>query len=212
MYLKKVMNSRSFKVLHWHVVTWIHFIISDNPFERPPRITFVQHQVRRLLRWLRGMRSARSFSWRGRISLDGRNSLDGHHVNHWVVRIYRRRSKFWNLWKRILARLLLLRTSTTWKVTKVHRARNSLPFPCLDSRLLDNRRSGVVLDLDVLISTGNSLLLVFLHSSYSYGKENKFSLKKRKRKGRKWTTLTSSSSFFMPKILCSRYRAKSPSG
>ena len=182
MYLKKVMNGRSFKVLHWHVVTWIHFIISDNPFERPPRITFVQHQVRRLLKRLRGMRSARSFSWRGRISLDGRNSLDGHHVNHWVVQIYRRRSKFWNLWKRILVRLLLLRTSTTWKVTKVHRARNSLPLPCLDSKLLDDRRSGVVLDLDVLISTGNSFLLVFLHSSYSYGKENKFSLKKKKKK------------------------------
>ena len=78
---------------------------------------------------------------------------------------------------RSLARLLLLRTLATWKVTKVHRARNSLPFPCLDSRLLDGEKSGVVLDLDVLISTGNSLLLVFLHSSYSYGKENKFRLK-----------------------------------
>ena len=173
------MNGKSFKVLHWHVVTWIHFIISDNPFERPPCITFVQHQVKRLLRRLKGMRSARSFSWRGRIS------LDGHHVNHWDVQIYSRRSKFWNLWKRVLARLLLLRTSTTWKVTKVHRARNSLPFPCLDSRLLDGGRSGVVLDLNVLISIGNNLLFVFLHSSYSYGKENKFRFKKKKKKGRR---------------------------
>ena len=209
------MNGRLFKVLHWHIVTWIHFIVSDNPFERSPRITFIQHQVRRLLRRLRGMSLARSFGWRGRISLDRQNGLVGHHVNHWVVQIYHRRSKFWNLGKRILARLLLLRTLTTWKVTKVHWAENSLPLPCLDSRLLDDWGSGVVLDLDVLISTGNSLLLVFVQSSYFYGKENKFKLKKKKRKEegeKKWTTLTSSSSFFMSKILCSRYRAKSPSG
>ena len=184
MYLKKVMNGRSFKVLHWHVVTWIHFIISDNPFEHPPRITFVQHQVRRLLRRLRGMRSARSFSWRGRISLDGRNGLDGHHINHWVVQIYRRRSKFWNLWKRILARLLLLRTSTTWKVTKVHKARNSLPLPCLDSKLLDDERNGVVLDLDVLISTGNSLLLISFIVAIPMANKKNLGLKKKK-KGRK---------------------------
>ena len=96
------MNGRSFKVLHWHIVTWIHFIVSDNPFERSPCITFVQHQVGRLLRRLRGMNLARSFGWRGRIGLDRHNGLDGHHVNHWVVQIYRQRSKFWNLGKRIL--------------------------------------------------------------------------------------------------------------
>ena len=184
------MNGRSFKVFHWHIVTWIHFIVSDNPFECSPRITFVQHQVRRLLRRLRGMSLVRSFGWRGRIGLDGRNGLDGHHVNHWVVKIYRWRSKFWNLGKRILARLLLLRTSTTWKVTKVHWARNSLPLPCpdsifLDSRFLDDWGSGVVLDLDILISTSNNLLLVFLHGSYSYGKENKLKLKKKGRKKEK---------------------------
>ena len=166
------MNGRSFKVLHWHIVTWIHFIVSDNPFERSPRITFVQHQVGRLLRWLRGMSLVRSFGWRGRIGLDGRNGLDGHHVNHWVVQIYRWRSKFWNLGKRILARLLLLRTSTTWKVTKVYWARNNLPLPCLDSRLLDDWGSGVVLDLDVFISTGNSLLLVFLQAIPMAKKKN----------------------------------------
>ena len=137
-YLKNDMNGGSFKVLHWHIVTWIHFIVSDNPFERPPRITFIQHQVGRLLKRLRGMSLARSSSWRGRISLDERNGLDEHHVNHWVVQMYRRRSKFWNLGKRILVRLLLLRTSTTWKVTKVHWARNSLPLPCLDNRFLDD--------------------------------------------------------------------------
>ena len=80
-----------------------------------------------------------------------------------------------------LARLLLLRTSTTWKVTKVHRARNSFPLPCLGSKLLDDR-SGVVLDLDVLITAGNSLLFIFFHSSYSYGKENKLRVKKKKKK------------------------------
>ena len=41
--------------------------------------------------------------------------------------------------------------------------------------------SGGVLDLDVLITTGNSLLFIFLHSSYSYDKENELRVKKKKR-------------------------------
>ena len=61
------------------------------------------------------------FSLKGKIlRLDRWNGLDGYHVNHWVVQIYRRRSELWDLRKRGLARLLLLKTSTTWKVTKVH--------------------------------------------------------------------------------------------
>ena len=70
-YLKKVMNGRMFKVLHWHIITWIHFIVSDDFFERLPCITLVQHQVWRMLRQLWGM-SPTSFSWRGKIlRLDG---------------------------------------------------------------------------------------------------------------------------------------------
>ena len=178
-YLKKVMNGRSFKVFHWHVVTWIHFIVSDYPLERPPRIAFVQHQVRRLLRRLRRMGSTWSFSWRGRISLDGRNGLDGHHVDNWFVQVYRLGGKLGNSWRRIFGRFWLLRTSTTGKVVKVHRARDSFPFPCLGRRFLDGRGGGV-LDLDVLITTGDSLLFIFLHSSYSYNKENKLRVKKKK--------------------------------
>ena len=206
------MNGRSVKVFHWHIVTWVHFIASDNSFKRPPCITLIQHQVGRLLRQFWGMSLARSFSWRGRINLDGWNGLDGRHVNHWVIQIYRQRSKFWDLRKRSLARLLLLRTSTTWKVTEVHWARNSFPFPYMDNRLLDDWDSGIVLDLDILTSTGNNLFLVFLHGGYSYGEEKKLNLKKKKRREEeeeeKWTTLTSTSSFFVPKIFCRRYKAK----
>ena len=56
--------------------------------------------------------------------------------------------------------------------------------------------SGGVLDMDVLITTGNSLLFIFLHSSYSYDKENELRVKKEK-----WTTLTSSSGLLVYKIL-----------
>ena len=83
--------------------------------------------------------------------------------------------------ERIFVRLWLLRTSTTWKVIKVHRARNGFPLPCLGRRLLDDR-SGGVLDLDVFITTGNSLLFIFLHSSYSYDKENELRVKKKEKK------------------------------
>ena len=43
--------------------------------------------------------------------------------------------------------------------------------------------SGGVLDMDVLITTGNSLLFIFLHSSYSYDKENELRVKKKKKSG-----------------------------
>ena len=72
------MDSRAFKFSHWHVVTFIDFIVSDNPFECPPCVVLVQHQIRRMVRWLRRTRLARIFGWRGRkISLDGMNVWTG---------------------------------------------------------------------------------------------------------------------------------------
>ena len=155
------------QVPHWHIITWIHFIISDDFFERLPCITLVQHQVWRMLRQLWGM-SPTSFSWRGKIL-----RLDGCHVNHWVIQIYRRRSEFWDPRKRGLAGPLLLETSMTWKVAEVHQARYWLPFPCLDGRFHDNWRGSVILDLHVLITTCCSLLFISLHGSHSYDEENK---------------------------------------
>ena len=178
------MNGWTFKVPYWHIITWIHFIVSDDSFERLPCIILIQHQVRRMLRRLWGISPMRSFSWRGKIlRLDGWNGLDGCHVNHWVVQIYYWRSEIWDLRKRGLAGLLLLKTSTTWKVTKVHRARYRLPFPCLDSRFLDDWGGSVVLNLDVLVTTCCSLFFVFLHSSHSYGE-------KKKKKKKRWMIIT----------------------
>ena len=103
------MNGRTFKVPHWHIITWIYFIVSDYSFERLPCITFIQHQVRRTFGWLWGMSLVRSFGWRGRISLDGWNGLDGHHVNHWVIQIYRQKSKFGTLGREVLLGFCFLR-------------------------------------------------------------------------------------------------------
>ena len=92
--------------------------------------------------------------------------------------MYRRRRKLWNLGRRSLTRLLLLGTSTTRKVTKVHRARYTIPFPSLDNRLLDNQGSGIVQDLDILFTlgtTGNCLFLIFLHGGQPYVEEDKVS-------------------------------------
>ena len=179
------MNDRTFKVSHWHIITWIHFIFSDDSFGRLPCITLVQHQVKRTLRWLWGMSLTRSFSWRGKIlRLDRWNGLDGCHVNHWAVQNYHWRSELWDLGKRGLAGLLLLETSMTWKVTEVRQARYRLPLPCLDGRFLYDWRGSVVLNLDVLTTTC-SLFLVFLHGSHSYDEENKIKKKKKKKFKRK---------------------------
>ena len=168
------MNGRMFKVPHWHIITWIHFIVSDDFFERLPCISLIQHWVRRTLRRLWGLSPARSFSWKGKIlRLDKWNGLDGCHVNHWVVQIYRQRSVLWDLGKRGLTGLLLLKTSTTWKVTKVHRARYCLSFFCLDGKFLDDWRGSVILNLDILITTCCILFFVFLHGIHSYDEENK---------------------------------------
>ena len=126
-YLKEVMDGKTFKVFHWHIIAWTYFIVSDYSLECPPCITLVQHQVGRTCRRLRRMRLARSFSWKGRIGLDGKDYLDGHHINHKIVQVYRR-SKFWNFGRRSLARFLFLRTSMTWKVVQIHWTRLDLGF------------------------------------------------------------------------------------
>ena len=123
----KVMNGRTFKVFHWHVITWIYFVISDYSLERPPCITLIQNQVGRTFRRLWRMRLARSFGWEGRINLDMWNYLDKHYINHRVVQVYRQ-SKLWNFRKRSFARFLFLRTSMTWKVVQIHWTRLDLGF------------------------------------------------------------------------------------
>ena len=130
--------------------------------------------------------------------------------------MYRRRRKLWNLGRRSLTRLLLLGTSTTRKVTKVHRARYTIPFPSLDNRLLDNQGSGIVQDLDVLFTlstTGNCPFLIFLHGGQPYVEEDKVSniyiyiyIQKEE-----WTILTSTSGLLMSKVFNNRLRTKSPS-
>ena len=163
------MDGRTFKILHWHIITWIYFIISYYSLERPLCITLVQRQVGRTFRPLWGMSLAKSFDWRGRISLDGWNCLDGHHINHRIVQVYLR-SKFWNLGKRSLTRFLLFRTSTTWKVIKVHCIRYGLglSLPCLDGRFLDDWGYS-----SVFITTCNSLFPILFHGSHSCNKEYK---------------------------------------
>ena len=168
-YLEKVMDGKTLKVLHWHVIAYVHLIVSDKAFERPPSITLVLHQVGMTLGLLWRMSSVRSFGCKRRkvLRLDEWNGLDGNQVHWWVVQVYHRGREFWNLGKNSLARLLLLGTLTTWKVTKVHRTGYALPLPSLDNRLLDDQGSCIVLDLDVfftLSATGNSFLLVFLQS------------------------------------------------
>ena len=94
-------------------------------------------------------------------------------------------SELWDLGKRVLAGLLFLETSTTWKVTKVHRARYRLPLPCLDGRFLDDCGGSVILNLDVLVTTCCSFFFVFLHGSHSYDEEKKNFKKEEKKRRRK---------------------------
>ena len=82
----------------------------------------------------------KSFGYRKRkiLRLDGWSGLDGNQVHYRVVQVYLHKREFWNLGRRNLAKPFLLRTSTSWKLTKVHRTRYALPLSSLDDRLLDN--------------------------------------------------------------------------
>ena len=139
-YLKEVMDTRPFKFFHWHVVAFIHFMLSDDSFERPPCIALVQHQVRRTIRWLWRTRLASSCLRGRRISLGRMNCLNRLYINQRVVQVHRQMCKLRNFGKRSLTRLLLLGALTTWKVIQVHgtRYRLRLSLPCLDGSHLDN--------------------------------------------------------------------------
>ena len=177
------MDDRMFKVFHWHVATWVHLIVSNEPFECPPTITLIQHQVRRTLGFLWRVSLVGSFGCRRRkvLRFDGwRSNLDENQVHCWVVQGYYNKKEFWNLGRRSLARLLLLGTSTSRKVTRVYRAGYTLPFSNLDDRFLDVQGSGIVQDLNILFTlstTGNYLLLVFFHDGQPYDEENRVSYK-----------------------------------
>ena len=80
-YLKKVMDARTFKLLHCNVIALVHLTISDDSFERPPCVTLIQNQIRRTIRGLRRARLARSFGLKGRITLDGMDYLDRLHIH-----------------------------------------------------------------------------------------------------------------------------------
>ena len=130
----------------------------------------------------------RSFGYRRSrvIRLDEWSSLDGwsglgYQVHCRGVQVYRRRSEFWNLGGRSLARLLFLRTSTSRKVTKVHRAGYTLPISSMDARLLNDQRSDIVQDLYILFTlstTCKTFPFIFLHSGHPYIKKDKVSKKK----------------------------------
>ena len=42
-YLKKVVDARTFKLLHLHVIALVHLTVSDDSFKHPPRIVLVQN-------------------------------------------------------------------------------------------------------------------------------------------------------------------------
>ena len=175
-YLKKVMDGRTLKVLYWHVITWVHLIVSDDSFKCPPSITLVQYQVRRTLGFLWRVGLVRSFCCKRRevFRLDGWSSLDGwsglgYQVHCRSVQVYRCKRELWNLWRRSLARLLFLGTSTSRKVTKVHRAGYTLPLSSLDARLMDDQGSDIVQDLYILFTlntTCNAFPFIFLHCGH----------------------------------------------
>ena len=81
--------------------------------------------------------------------LDGwRSNLDRQQVHCWVVQVYRHVLRVWNLGTRSLVRLLFLKASASWKITKVNVAWNAFPLPSLDDRLLDGQWRWFVLNLD----------------------------------------------------------------
>ena len=164
------MDTRAFKLLHWHIVAFIDFIISDYSFERPPCVALVQHQVRRTLKWLWRMKLMRSLGWRGsRISLGGMNCLDGLHIDWRFVQLYCWGCKLGNLGKRSLARFFLFRTLTIGKVVQFYstgyRLRFSLPY--LDKSFLDDWWCD-----GILVPTSYGFFLVLPHCSYSCDEEN----------------------------------------
>ena len=139
-YLEKIMDGRAFKIPHWHIIACTHFFVSNKSFERLPSIILVQHWVGRTLGLDWRMSPVRSFGYRRRrvFKLDGwGRCLDGNQVHCRVIQVYHCGWKFWNLGKRSLARLLLLWTLASWKITKVNRTWNAFPLPSLDGKLLD---------------------------------------------------------------------------
>ena len=92
--------------------------------------------------------------------------------------MYYRKRELWNLGRRSLARLLFLGTSTSRKVTKIHRVGYTLSLSSLDARLLDDQGSGIVQDLYVLFTLSNACNVfpfIFLHGGQPYIEEDKVS-------------------------------------
>ena len=165
-YLEKVMDARTLKLLHWHVVTFVNLMISDDPFERPPCITLVQNQIRGTIRGLRRVRLVRSFGSRGRIRRNRMNRLDGLHVHHRLVQVHCWWHELGNLWKR-RPWLLFFVATTTGKVVQIHSTRDwfRLPLPSLDGSHFSSRGS------NILVPASHWFLLVFPHRAYSYDEE-----------------------------------------
>ena len=166
-YLEKVMDARAFKLLHWHVVTFVNFTFSDDSFKRPPCVTLVQNQIRWTIRGLRRARLMRSFGRRGRIRLDRMNCLDGLHVHHRFVQVHCWWCELRNLWKGSLTWLLLLVATTTGEVVQVHSAWDwlRLPLPSLDGSHFGSRGN------NILVPASHCFLFVFPHRAYPYDEE-----------------------------------------
>ena len=127
-YLEKVMDGKTLKVLHWHVIAYVHLIVSDKAFKRPPGITLVLHQVGMTLGLLWKMSSIRSFGCKRRkvLRLDGWNGLDGNQVYCWVVQVYHHGREFWNLGKRVLPNFYFLEP---WRLGRSPRSTElDMPF------------------------------------------------------------------------------------
>ena len=126
------MDGRVFKVSHWYVVTCTHLSVKDNPFERLPGMIFVQYQVRRMFGWNWRMNLMRNYGCRGNRSFgldDWRRDLRGHQFHYWVVRVYCCVLRLWNFGRSDFVRFLLLKTSASWKTSKIYVAWNAFPLP-----------------------------------------------------------------------------------
>ena len=122
--------------------------------------------------------------------------------------MYRRR-RDWNLGRRSLTRLLFLGTSTSRKITKVHRARYTLPLPSLDAGLLDDQGSDIIQDLYILFTLSTTCNTFSFIVATPMLKRTKLVIKKRKKKKR-WgrMILTSTSSLLVCKVFHSRLKTK----
>ena len=145
-YLEQIMDGRVFKVSHWYVETCTHLSVKDNPFERLPGMIFVQYQVRRMFGWNWRMNLMRNYGCRGNRSFgldDWRRDLRGHQFHCWVVRVYCCVLRLWNFGMSDFVRFLLLKTSASWKTSKIYVAWNAFPLPSssLNSKLLDGQWS-----------------------------------------------------------------------